>query len=251
MLGDRHWCSKCYLDVYEHLPDENGKCKAADCGYVCRHTGNWDSTTGTCKVCGFEHAHIEYIEVDGICYGCVVCGFAHTHGAWKKVDGNAEQHQCGSETNCHYLGNHCWNNGKCTETLCGYTCTHDTAKGWTCDETTGACNTCGVSHEHDLKDGICQTCGYIACNKVLAKQQEVAKLPHTEVIDNAVAPTCAVAGLTEGKHCSVCGAVIVKQEVIPATGHSLIGGYDPKQHAISFHCTSCGYTRKASFASIF
>lgn len=38
---------------------------------------------------------------------------------------------------------------------------------------------------------------------------------HTIVTDPAVAPTYDKEGLTEGKHCSVCGLVITPQEVIP------------------------------------
>ena len=39
---------------------------------------------------------------------------------------------------------------------------------------------------------------------------------HTVVIDAAVEPTDTTDGFTEGKHCSECGEVLVKQEVIPA-----------------------------------
>ena len=48
-------------------------------------------------------------------------------------------------------------------------------------------------------------------------------IPHTEVVDKAVAPTCTKTGLTEGKHCSVCSAVLVEQKVVPALGFTVSG----------------------------
>lgn len=48
-------------------------------------------------------------------------------------------------------------------------------------------------------------------------------IPHTEVVDKAVEPTCTETGLTEGKHCSVCSAVLVKQKVVPALGFTVSG----------------------------
>ena len=42
---------------------------------------------------------------------------------------------------------------------------------------------------------------------------------HTLVIDEAIAPGCIEPGKTQGSHCSTCGEIIVKQEVIPALGH--------------------------------
>lgn len=48
-------------------------------------------------------------------------------------------------------------------------------------------------------------------------------IPHTEVVDKAVEPTCTETGLTEGKHCSVCSAVLMEQEVVPALGFTVSG----------------------------
>ena len=39
---------------------------------------------------------------------------------------------------------------------------------------------------------------------------------HTEVVDLAVEPTTTTAGLTEGSHCSVCGKILLAQNIIPA-----------------------------------
>lgn len=51
----------------------------------------------------------------------------------------------------------------------------------------------------------------------------VAAHEHTKVIDTpAVAATCTKDGCTEGSHCSECGKVLSKSEVIPATGHKLV-----------------------------
>lgn len=53
-------------------------------------------------------------------------------------------------------------------------------------------------------------------NNVVSQADTVIKAKgHTVVIDPAVEPTDENTGLTEGSHCSTCGTVLKKQEIIP------------------------------------
>ena len=63
--------------------------------------------------------------------------------------------------------------------------------------------------EDGTKERVC-SCG----------EKETAAIPatgHSIIIDAAKAATCTKTGLTAGKHCTVCNAVLVAQEVIPIT----------------------------------
>jgi len=62
-------------------------------------------------------------------------------------------------------------------------------------------------------------------------------LGHTEVIDQAADATCTTTGLTEGKHCSVCGEILVAQTAIEATGHTEV-----IDAAVTPSCTEPGLT---------
>lgn len=52
-------------------------------------------------------------------------------------------------------------------------------------------------------------------NTILLDDTIIEATGHTVVIDEAVAATYTSTGLTQGSHCSVCGEIIVDQEIIP------------------------------------
>ena len=66
--------------------------------------------------------------------------------------------------------------------------------------------------------------------------EDIQPLGHIEVIDAAMAATCTETGLTEGKHCSRCNAVLLAQETAAALGH------DYKDTVTEPNCTEGGYT---------
>lgn len=99
----------------------------------------------------------------------------------------------------------------------------------------------GEGHEHALTEhkaleATCTEAGNIAyweceeCGKFFsdargrseigATDALVLPIGHTVVLDKGSEPTCAAAGLTDGAHCSVCGAVVVKQNAIPKEAHT-------------------------------
>lgn len=72
-----------------------------------------------------------------------------------------------------------------------------------------------------------------------------APLEHEIVIDQAVAATCTKTGLTEGKHCSRCGQILIAQTVVPATDHTFDSGKITKPTCFkegytTYTCKICG-----------
>ena len=74
---------------------------------------------------------------------------------------------------------------------------------------------------------------------------------HTVVIDAAVPATCTQTGLTEGKHCSDCGMILVKQQVVPTTDHDYEDTVVPPtetEKGYTFHkCKNCGHEMTDSY----
>lgn len=106
------------------------------------------------------------------------------------------------------------------------------------DEVAATCEAAGTKAHYE-----CAVCGKYFVDvedektEVTAEELAIEKLAHTVVVDEAVEPTCTATGLTDGSHCSVCGEVIVAQEVLAANGHT-----EEIIPAVEATCTQTGLT---------
>ena len=56
-----------------------------------------------------------------------------------------------------------------------------------------------------------------ACGEIFKAQETIPPTGHNSIIDNGMAPTCTEKGLTDGIRCSACGEILKAQEVLPAS----------------------------------
>lgn len=197
--------------AYEESFDEATSTKT----YVCANCGDTYSSS-----CTNGHARVEtWAETENthfvFCYNCEV----------------------GYSEGCHFVETArteatCTQDGSVTYTCAGTVDgVHDAYSGMGCGNTYTEVIPAGHSYGTSVDNGdgthaaTCATCG----EKVTEK--------HTEKVLEGKAATCTESGLTEGKVCSTCNAVIVAQEVIPAKGHT-----ETTTAAVPATCTEDGCT---------
>ena len=93
----------------------------------------------------------------------------------------------------------------------------------------------------ERKEATCKSNGYIKykCYKCNRTTKTILKAkPHKIVVDSAVPATCTDSGLTKGSHCSVCGKIIKKQNILTPLGHKTVVDKE-----VPATCTDSGLTR--------
>ncbi len=157
----------------------------------------------------------------------------------------------------------CADDGMRICTVCGKVEELPAAHKWdiepaTCT-TAGAklCLVCGEAEDlpalgHDLTVvvGTCTTDGVETCKVCDYKKVTPAPGHKVEVLA-AVEPTCTEAGLTEGSKCTVCGEVLVAQNVVEKLGHRYrTTVVEPTTEMRGFHlhtCRRCGKSYQSNW----
>ena len=224
-----HTCSVCqfaYVDSVVKATGHDYASKVVDA--TCDAMGY---TEYTCKTCGdsyrtnytpaTEHNYTAEVTTAPTCtaegvktFTCADCGKTYTEPVAKIAH---DYRATVTAPTCTTMGYTTYTCAVCNDS---YRADYVDATGHDC-ETVVTPATCLA---YGYTTNTCKTCGYAYLSAI------TEPTGHTEAIDAAVAPTCTETGLTEGKHCSVCNEVLVKQEVVAATGHTFENG----------KCTVCG-----------
>ena len=218
------YCTRCdYKEGIEVAPALGHLCNGHTTWPTCTEAGY---KTYTCQRCDYTNIEIQdpargHIWSDGDCTTpkiCFACG---------ETEGEAPGHSYNTIVNAP----NCYVGGYTAHvcSVCNY--------GYFTDEVPAL----GHSYDVIVTAPTCTNDGYTTykCSRCSHRytNDEVPALGHTEVISAAVAPTCTATGLTEGKHCDVCGEIIFAQTVVPALGHTEV-----TDAAVAATCTATGLT---------
>ena len=160
-------------------------------------TGWIVDTEATCTIDGYKH--IECLDC-GNRYDAVIPATGHTEVVDEAVAANC------TETGLTE-GKHC---SACRTVFIEQTVTKSLGHNMSewAQSKAPSCTEKGENRSY------CSRCEYY-------ETEEIAMLPHTEIVNVAVMATCSATGLTEGKYCSVCNTILIKQTVTDTLSHNL------------------------------
>ena len=231
-------CSSCTYTTYKEIASDGHKYENSVTAPTCTEGGY---TTYTCSVCGDTYTAdqtqaLDHTEVNDAAVAPTCTETGLTEGSHCFVCGTVLVKQ----TVVSATG-HSYDDGVVTTDPM---CTVAGVKTFTCtcgDSYTEPIQAKGHSYTPVVTDPTCTAEGYTTntcsnCGDTYTSDKKAA-LGHTEVVDAAVAATCTATGLTEGKHCSVCGEVITAQTEVAALGHTEV-----IDAAVAATCTATGLT---------